>query len=139
MESIVVFGIIDDIPKEKGKILLLHEKGKPAPALFKMPGGTVEEGEALGRALAREIKEETGIEAIACGDEFYKKNLKTHKFVAFRVQYVSGEISLGEEIEKIELFSPEEAMMMLRHKKIVPTHAEPLKRFLELYYGLEVD
>jgi 8-oxo-dGTP diphosphatase len=90
MESIVVFGIIDDIPKQKGKILLLHEKNKPAPALYKMPGGTVEEDEAVGRALAREVKEETGLEVIACGEEFYKKNLKNHILIAFRTQYVSG-------------------------------------------------
>jgi len=139
MENVVVFGIIDDIPKQKGKILLLHEKNKPAPALFKLPGGTVEEGEAVGRALAREVEEETGLKVIACGDEFFKKNLKNHKLIAFRTQYVSGEIFPGDEIEKIELFSPEEVMLMLRHKKIVPTHAEPLKKFLELYYGLEVN
>src|SRR3990167_1578590 len=34
-----VFGIIEGLPEGEGKILLIHDKGKPSPAMWKLPGG----------------------------------------------------------------------------------------------------
>ncbi|HXW66448.1 MAG TPA: NUDIX hydrolase [Thermoplasmata archaeon] len=44
------------------QILLLHRSFDAAdPGMWDLPGGQVEEGETLGRAVRREVREETGI------------------------------------------------------------------------------
>lgn len=53
---VVVGGIIKD-----GKILLIRRKKKPYQGLWSLPGGKVESCEAVTDAMAREIREETGL------------------------------------------------------------------------------
>jgi ADP-ribose pyrophosphatase YjhB (NUDIX family) len=54
---------------ENGHILLLHQDTGSGRA-WSLPGGKVEEGESLGTALVREMREETGIE-VAVGRLLY--------------------------------------------------------------------
>src|SRR3990167_1578587 len=58
-----VFGIIEGLPEGEGKILLIHDKGKPSPAMWKLPGGrsNIEIEECPEYALIREIDEEVKI------------------------------------------------------------------------------
>ena len=53
---VVVGGII-----KEGKILLIQRKKKPFQGLWSLPGGKVESCESVTDAIAREIKEETGL------------------------------------------------------------------------------
>ena len=46
-----------------GRALLVVRRGRPPGAgLYSLPGGRVEEGETLEEAVAREVREETGID-----------------------------------------------------------------------------
>lgn len=45
-----------------GKVLLVRRKREPSRGLWSLPGGVVKLGEGLREAVAREVKEECGIE-----------------------------------------------------------------------------
>lgn len=49
---------------EKGKVLLIKRGSEPGKGEWNIPGGLVEVGERLKDAVAREIREETGLEVI---------------------------------------------------------------------------
>ncbi|MCQ6569120.1 NUDIX hydrolase [Bacillus mycoides] len=69
---------------------------------WEMPGGQVEEGEALDQAVCREIMEETGLTVKPIGVTGIYYNASMHIVaVVFKVAYVSGEIKIqSEEIQE---------------------------------------
>ncbi|HFK1453287.1 NUDIX hydrolase [Bacillus pacificus] len=69
---------------------------------WELPGGQVEEGEALDQAVCREIKEETGltVKPIGITGVYYNASMNILA-VVFKVAYVSGEIKIQpEEIQE---------------------------------------
>jgi 8-oxo-dGTP diphosphatase len=69
---------------------------------WELPGGQVEEGEALDQAVCREIKEETGLTVKPIGITGVYYNTSMHILaVVFKVAYISGEIKTQpEEIQE---------------------------------------
>jgi len=55
---------VDCVVEENGKILLVTRRFEPFKGKLALPGGIVESGESEEEALKRELKEETGLDAI---------------------------------------------------------------------------
>ncbi len=64
---------------EDGEVLLIHQITPPEPNCWDLPGGGLEPGEALLSGLAREVREETGLEnfqvegLLTIAESFYYK------------------------------------------------------------------
>ena len=61
---VVIGGLLKD-----GKILLIKRANEPYKGFWSLPGGKVNHGEHLEKAILREIEEETGIKAVFHGIE----------------------------------------------------------------------
>lgn len=127
--SLAIFALIEGI--EKGKYPLVHDGGKPAPYLWKLPGGKQEEGETPCEALYRELREEVGVVVYPVdGDELdFCKDLRSHCFRVVRTSYYSGDFSPRGGVEEACLFTREEIVGMLARGEIVRNHAEALHFF----------
>ncbi len=54
---------VDGVIIKDGKILLIKRKNEPFKGAWALPGGFVEYGETVEKAVLREVKEETGMDA----------------------------------------------------------------------------
>ncbi len=131
--GMAVFAIINGLPEEK--IILVHDKHKPPPPMWKLPGGKVEPWESPEIALYRELNEEIGINILPLTDKdvIFEKDLGTHIFRVYKVIYHSGQITpYQEEIERLNLFSEKDIRQMLLDKKILPKHGAAITEYLHL-------
>jgi 8-oxo-dGTP diphosphatase len=56
------FIAVGAIVVREGRLLLVRRGNEPAKGLWSLPGGRLEAGELLSSAVAREVREETGLE-----------------------------------------------------------------------------
>jgi len=84
------------IMNEKEEVLLLRTHWRSDT--WEMPGGNVELGEPLDKAICREFLEETGIVIEPIGiTGVYMNTTKQVLTLCFRAQYISGEIKIQED------------------------------------------
>ncbi|MBM7563885.1 NUDIX hydrolase [Paenibacillus sacheonensis] len=84
------------LTNESGEVLLLRTHRRSDT--WEMPGGNVERGEPLDKAIKREFLEETGIIIEPIGiTGVYMNITKQVLTICFRAQYVSGEINVQED------------------------------------------
>ena len=131
-KGFAVFGIIEGLPD--GKIPLIHDKDKPAPAMWKLPGGRTENGECPEFALIRELDEEIKINVLPPKDEdvIFEKDLESHIFRVYKARYYNGKIAVGDEVKWLKLFSVTEIKEMIYSDQILPKHAQALNAYLYL-------
>ena len=104
-----------------GKILLVRRACEPAKGVYTFPGGRVEFGESLHEALAREVREETGLKIEIVGLIGYREALPPRTgghghFVVlpFAARWVANEVALNEELDDAKWLPPREAVQGLR-------------------------
>lgn len=83
------------VTNDRGEVLLLRTHWRSDT--WEMPGGNVELGEPLDKAICREFFEETGIVIKPIGiTGVYMNTTKQVLSICFRAQYISGEIKIQE-------------------------------------------
>ena len=87
--------------RKKRLLLLKHSGFGPEGHVWSMPGGGVHFGESLQEALVRECKEETNLDVCVKQLLFLHEHLvpPLHAVeICFCVEYVGGQLRLGEEV-----------------------------------------
>ncbi len=99
--TIGAFGMIFDA---EWRVLLCHRTDYD---LWNLPGGTVEHGESPWDAVVREIKEETGLDAIVSRlAGIYSKPDQNDVVFSFVCTITGGVITPNNEADRIEWFAP---------------------------------
>ena len=97
-----------------GLVLVARRAREPMLGRFSLPGGVVEAGETLEEAVARELREEVGIEAgVVAFNRHVEaiahegKRVRTHFVIAsFVARWTSGEPRLGDEVDAFDWIDP---------------------------------
>ena len=100
-----------------GKLLVVRRARAPAHGLYTLPGGVVEVGETLMEAVAREVREETGmtIEPVALAGfrealvRDAQDRVERHFVIlCFAARWQAGEPVLNEELDEARWIDPAE-------------------------------
>lgn len=121
------FPAVDAVIKyfENGKFkgIILVERRFP-PLGWAFPGGFVEQGESLEKAVVREAKEETGLK-IEIEKQFHtysepKRDPRIHTISTVFICRASGKIKSGSDAKNVKLFSLEKIpTLCFDHEKIL--------------------
>jgi len=111
-------GVAGKAVVHRGNQILLLRRAQASshdPNLWELPGGKMDSGEVLTEALAREVREETGL-VISVGQPIVTWHFIKEPFwvtgVTFISDYVEGEIKLSREHSKAAWVTPEEALAL---------------------------
>jgi 8-oxo-dGTP diphosphatase len=120
------------IRNEAGEILVVKRSAADdhKPGVWETPGGGIDREESPQEALAREIKEETGL-SVSVGEPFnvftFRKNTGEFKVgITFLCNYQGGDVVLSEEHDEYRWLRPE----MFQYLPSVPS----LQKEIRLYY-----
>jgi 8-oxo-dGTP diphosphatase len=128
------------IVNSEGRVLVLREAEAYAEGTntgkYHMPGGRLEPGEAFKDALAREIREETGLEGVAAREAIHVDEWRPE--IGGQVQqivgifmlctYKGGDVRLSEEHDQSVWINPDE-----RHKyALLPADLAAIEAFIRL-------
>ena len=100
-----------------GKVLIVRRARPPARGVYTLPGGGVEVGENLHEAVAREVREETGLAVEPVALAGYREAIardadgkveRHFVILPFAARLIAGEIALNEELAEARWLVPSE-------------------------------
>ena len=100
-----------------GRVLIVRRARPPAHGVYTLPGGGVELGETLEEAVIREVREETALDVMPVALAGYRQaiardaagKIERHFVILpFAARWISGEISLNEELAEAHWLLPVE-------------------------------
>nr|WP_062995670.1 NUDIX domain-containing protein [Nocardia mikamii] len=110
----------------QGRILMIHrtDNGK-----YSIPGGGLEAGETVTKAVVREVKEETGVDVEVTGMigvfsdpqhviEYDDGEVRQEFSICFHARPVGGELRTSEESKDVKWITPEELSSFDVHPSI---------------------
>lgn len=100
------------ITDARGRVVLVKRGKEPQKGRWSVPGGSVEAGETLEEAAAREALEETGL-VVSIGRELWTLTTSTddgrlYEIHDFAATVVSGELAAGDDADDARWVRPEE-------------------------------
>jgi 8-oxo-dGTP diphosphatase len=98
-----------------GRVLIVRRARPPAHGLYTLPGGGVELGETLEKAIIREVSEETALEIEpvelvgfrqAIAHDSAGRVERHFVILPFAARWIAGEVSLNEELAEAHWLPP---------------------------------
>lgn len=110
MERIPAAGAV--VTDDQGRVLLVQRGKQPQLGRWSVPGGSVEPGEGLAEAAAREVLEETGL-VVEVGRELWVVDLpggpgRTYEVHDFAARVIGGTLQAGDDAADARWFAVEE-------------------------------
>ncbi len=131
--DLAVFVIIEDIPQQEDKIVLVCD-GKKFPQKWKLPGGKNNTGlvnlfgSGYEATLYREVFEEIGVNVYDL-EIIYKNDDYGHLLIFCKAKYYSGDIC-QKDTKGIMFRKRKQVRCMIRSNLILPNHARILAEYL---------
>ncbi len=116
---------VDAIIPYKGKIVLVKRKNEPFKDHYALPGGIVEYGETVEKAVLREVEEETGLKGkihslVGVYSDPNRDPRGHFVSVCFIVIPVGGELRSGSDAKEVGLFGLNELpKLAFDHEKMI--------------------
>ena len=89
---------------DRGRVLLVRQRGGPFKGAWLLPGGGLEPGESFDAALRREVREETGLDVLP-SHQIARYDVRVADFhgdVMLCGGSVSGSLRMGDDGEPVE-------------------------------------
>lgn len=123
----------------KEGFILVHDKDKPAPIMYKNPGGMIEPGETPLQALERELTEECRGLPVRSAKKFlmvnnHRRGISIEFFIIREPGISVSQIEAGGEVDILKAVSKKEVEIMLSYGDIVPQHGIAIKAALEKFF-----